>query len=95
MHLQAAHERGSISSTTFEDLGEALGRAGRLEESVAVLRQGIQLAPYTPVLYKALALRLIQLKRFDEARQMLAKYVELFPEDDFVRKLLAQVSGPR
>ena len=95
MHLQAAHERGSISSTTFEDLGEALGRAGRLEESVAALRQGIQFAPYTPVLYKALALRLIQLKRFDDAKQMLAKYVELFPEDDFVRKLLAQVSGSR
>ncbi len=94
-HLQAAREQGSASSTTFEDLGEALGRAGRLEESVAVLRQGIQAAPYTPVLYKALALRLIQLKRFEEARQMLAKYVELFPEDDFVRKLLTQVSGQR
>lgn len=95
LHLQAARGRGSVSSTTFEDLAEALGRAGRLEESIEVLRQGIQAAPYTPMLYKSLALRFIQLKRFEEAKQMLVKYVELFPEDDFVRKLLAQVSGPR
>ena len=66
-----------------------------MEESVQVLEQGIKAAPFTPVLYKALALRLIQLKRFAEAKQMLARYVELFPEDDFVRKLLAQVSAPR
>ncbi len=93
--LQSAMERGSTSSTTFEDLGEALGRAGRLEASIEVLKRGVEAAPFTPVLYKALALRYIQLKRFEEAKQMLAKYVELFPEDDFVRKLLTQVSGPR
>ncbi len=94
-YLQAARERGSSSSTTYEDLGEALGRSGRMEESVQVLEQGIKAAPFTPVLYKALALRLIQLKRFAEAKQILAQYVDLFPEDDFVRKLLAQVSAPR
>ncbi len=93
--LEGARERGSTSATTYEDLGEALGRAGRLEDSVKVLQEGIGAAPYTAVLYKGLALRLIQLKRFEEARQMLVRYVQLFPEDDFVRKLLAQVSGPR
>ncbi len=94
-HLQAARDKGSVSSTTFEDLAEALSRAGRLEDSAQVLQQGIQAAPYTAVLYKSLALRFIQLKRFEEAKQILTKYVDLFPEDDFVRKLLAQVSGPR
>jgi uncharacterized protein HemY len=94
-HLQAALKAGSKSSTTFEDLGDALGRSGRLEDSAAVLQQGIQTAPFTPVLYKALALRYIQLKRYEQAKTALEQYVERFPEDDFVRKLLQQVSGPR
>lgn len=94
-YLEAAREKGSRSSTTFEDLAEALSKLGRLDEAVLVLQQGISAAPYTAVLYKSLALRFIQLKRFDEAQKTLTRYVELFPEDDFVRKLLAQVSGPR
>lgn len=94
-HLQAALARGSKSSTTYEDLGEALGRAGRTEESAQILQQGIQVSPYTPVLHKALALRFIQLKRYEDAKKALEKYVELFPEDDFIRRLLVQVSGPR
>jgi hypothetical protein len=94
-YLNKAVARGSESSTTFEDLGEALAQSGRLEESVAALRRGIELAPYTPVLHKSLALRYIQWKKFDEARKSLERYVELFPEDDFVRRLLKQVSGNR
>jgi TolA-binding protein len=50
-------------------------------------------APFHAVLYKSLALRLIQLQRYEEAKQTLTRYVELFPEDDFVRRLLKQVSG--
>ena len=94
-YLQSARERGSNSSTTFEDLAEALSKSGRLDEAVVVLQQGISAAPYTAVLYKSLAMRFIQLKRFEDAQKTLTRYVELFPEDDFVRKLLAQVSGPR
>jgi tetratricopeptide (TPR) repeat protein len=94
-YLKRSLERGSVSSTTYEDLGEALARSGQLEESAGVLQRGIELAPYTQVLYKSLALRYIKLQRFDDARKTLTRYVELFPEDDFVRNLLAQVSGPR
>lgn len=94
-YLTKAVERGSAAYTTYEDLGEAFSRAGRLEEAVKALQHGIELAPYTPVLHKSLALRYINLKRYPEAKQTLEKYVELFPEDDFVRKLLAQVSGAR
>ena len=93
--LTKAVERGSESSTTFEDLSEALSQSGQLEEAVKALKRGIELAPYTPVLHKSLALRYIKLKKFDEAKQALERYVELFPEDDFVRRLLKQVSGGR
>jgi tetratricopeptide (TPR) repeat protein len=93
--LRQAIDKGSESSTTFEDLGEALARSGQLEEAVGVLRRGIELAPFTPVLYKSLVVRYIKLQRYDAAKQTLIRYVELFPEDDFMRKMLAQVSGRR
>lgn len=91
--LQQALQRGWKVATTYEDLGEALGRAGQGERAIATLREGIAVAPFHPVLYKSLALRLIQAQRFAEAKETLTKYVELFPEDDFVRRLLKQVSG--
>lgn len=93
--LSAARARGSVSPTTYEDLGEALGRMNRLEEAVAVLREGIAQAPFQPVLYKSLALRYIQMQRYPEAKATLEEYVERFPEDDFIRRLLKQVSGTR
>jgi tetratricopeptide (TPR) repeat protein len=94
-YLNKAVARGSESSTTFEDLGETLAQSGKVEEAIAALRRGIQLAPFTPVLYKSLALRYIRLNRYSEAKQTLERYVELFPEDDFVRRLLQQVSTGR
>jgi TolA-binding protein len=42
-------------------------------------------------LYQALALDYINLKRYPEAKKTLERYVELFPEDDFVRGLLLKV----
>src|SRR5262249_16693876 len=58
-YLSKALDLGSTAATTYEDLAEALARADRLEESVGILKRGIELAPYAPVLHKALALRYI------------------------------------
>jgi Flp pilus assembly protein TadD len=94
--LMKALERGSESYTTFEDLGDALSQSGRLDEAVKALQRGLELAPFTPVLHKSLALRYINLRRYDDARRTLGRYLELFPEDDFVRGLWKQVtSGAR
>lgn len=76
---------------TYQDLAEALARADREADAVATLQHGIALAPYAPPLYKSLALRYIHLKQYAEARKALERYVELFPEDDFVRGLLLKV----
>ncbi len=93
--LQLALAKGSRTATTYEDLGEALARATQLEASADVLKQGIAQAPFQATLYKALALRYIQLQRYPDAKATLETYVQLFPEDDFIRRLLAQVSGAR
>jgi hypothetical protein len=91
--LSRALERGWKVATTYEDLGEALARTGQNERAVGVLREGIAVAPFHAVLYKSLALRFIQMRQYGEAKETLEKYVGLFPEDDFVRRLLKQVSG--
>lgn len=90
-HLTRAIELGFSASIVYEDLAEALTRAGRLEDAVATLQRAIQISPYKPVLYKSLALRYINLKRYDAARKTLERHVGLFPEDDFVRGLLLKV----
>lgn len=91
-YLQQAQANGSQVSATFEDLAEALSRVGKLDDAVTTLRAGLAVAPYSQQLYKSLALRFIRLQRYPEAKHALERYIELFPEDDFVRKLLRQVS---
>jgi tetratricopeptide (TPR) repeat protein len=89
--LTRAVANGSTASTTFEDLAEVYARVGKLDDSIRTLQRGIEIAPFAPVLQKSLALRYIVQKRYAEAERTLERYVELFPEDDFVRGLLAKV----
>jgi hypothetical protein len=91
-YFRKAIEAGGAESSTFQELSGLL--AGQTE-AVEILRRGLESHPYDSALHKSLALRLIELKRFDRAREVLRRYVELFPEDDFVRGLLAKVDGPR
>jgi TolA-binding protein len=37
--------------------------------------------------------RLIQLKQYDKAHEALQHYVEIFPQDDFMRRMLARAEG--
>jgi predicted CXXCH cytochrome family protein len=92
-HLTKALDLGFSSETLYTDLAEALARVGRLEEAVTVLNRGIRMEPYAPSLYKSLALRYITLKQYPQAKETLERHMQLFPEDDFVRRLLAQVDG--
>ncbi len=92
-YLQMAVEAGSTTPATFEDLADMLSLAGREPEAADVLKQGVELAPYNARLLKRLTLVYINLKRYAEAQAMMQSYVERFPEDDFMRGLLAKVQG--
>lgn len=91
--LKSAIDQGYRTAATFEDLADALAKLGRVEESLAVLQEGLRSAPFSQTMRKALALRHIQRKDYRAARETLETYVNLFPEDDFIRGLLRQVSG--
>ena len=65
------------------------------DEAIEVLRKGVDILPYAPRLHKFLAARYIDLKQYDQAKQAMQHYVELFPDDDFVRGLLRNVESAR
>jgi hypothetical protein len=92
--LKRAITQGSEAASTYEDLGEAQARVGDVAGAASTLRRGVELAPFSQTLRKTLALRYIQLQRYEEARKALEDYVALFPEDGLVRRLLRQVSTP-
>jgi hypothetical protein len=76
----------------FLELGQALAKLGRGEESIEYLKKGIALEPYNAVLQKTLILQYINAKSYAEARTLMEQYVATFPEDSLMRTLLARVS---
>ena len=87
-HLEKTVKLGVRTADLQRDLAEALARLQRLNDSVAHLRIALELEPYDPVLRKTLVLRLIALKDYPQALEAMRRYVDLFPEDDFMRDLL-------
>ena len=52
-------------------------------------QKAVMLEPFSAPLQKTLVLRLINAKQYTEAEAAMEKYLENFPEDDFMRKMLA------
>jgi hypothetical protein len=94
-HLEKAAKSGGATATVQQDLAEVLARLNRLDESITHLKAALEIEPYDPVLHKTLALRLIALKNYPAALEQMRRYVELFPEDDFMRSLLEKASKAR
>jgi len=90
--LSRAIELGFRAYTVYSDLSDALERLGRLDESARVLADGVALHPFTPVLYKMLAMRYIGLRQYPQAKETMQRYVDLFPEDAFMRGLLEEAT---
>jgi len=92
-YLTGALQKGGDYPSTFVDLSEALARMGRVEESSKVLEQGAAAWPFSADIQKALVLRYVTLKRFPQARDTLEHYMVLFPQDAFMRSILAKMEG--
>lgn len=94
-HLQHALQLDSPRATTLADLSEAMAKLNRIEESLVPLEQAINLDPFDPVMQKNLVVRLIQLKQYARAQTALEHYLEVFPQDSFMREMLARAQGTR
>jgi predicted CXXCH cytochrome family protein len=87
-HLQRSLQIDPRQASVYGDLAEALTKLDRPDESLAALRSGTALDPFNPILQKNLVLRLIQTKRYADAKTALEHYLDLFPQDAFMRHML-------
>jgi hypothetical protein len=94
-YLRQAIQKGSHAPLNYEKLGELLREAGKEEEAIAVLEQGIQDNPFTKRLYQQLAMTYIAVKRYPLALSTMHRELERFPDDSFVRKLIAEAEASR
>lgn len=92
-HLQLALKLGQPQATTCADLSEAMAKLGQAEQSLPLLEEAVRLDPFNPVLQKNLVVRLIQLKQYAKAQSALENYLQIFPQDTFMRQMLARAEG--
>lgn len=92
-HLRRAVELGAPVATTYADLADALTHLGQTEEVLPWYEKAIELDPFSPATRKMQIVSLIQLKQYAKAREALEQYVEIFPQDDFMRRMLARAEA--
>jgi len=92
-HLQQAVKLGAPQGSTYADLSEAMARLGKVEESLPMLEKAVAMDPFNPTLQKSLVVRLIKLKRYEDAKAALKHYLNVFPQDGFMRQMLTRAEG--
>jgi hypothetical protein len=92
-HLQYALKLGPQQATVYGDLSEATTKLGRPEEGIALLQKAIVIDPFNPSLQRTLILRLINLKEYPNALLAMEHYLEIFPQDSYVRQMLNLAKG--
>ena len=90
VHLQSALRIGPPQTAAYADLAESLVRLDRAEEAMPWLEKAIELDPFNSTLQRTRVLRLIEVKRYADARAAMQRYLERFPEDSFMRQMLAR-----
>jgi hypothetical protein len=86
-YLQQAIAHGAANPADFEELARLLATDDRQGDAVAVLRQGIQAAPYDADLYRQMIEIYIAQGKMQEGCEAAAKGSQRFPQDDAMREL--------
>ena len=92
-HLHRAREIDPNVATTWADLGDTLAHLGQTYDALSVIERAIELDPFNPVTRKMLVIRLIETRQFPKAHEALEQYLAIFPQDDFMRQMLARAEG--
>jgi tetratricopeptide (TPR) repeat protein len=87
-HLQHAIAIGPAQATMYSDLAQALEKLDRREEALEYQQKAIALDPFNPLLQKAQIVSYINLKQYANAMTALQHYLEIFPQDSFMRHML-------
>ena len=88
-HLQAALRLDPTQAAVYADLSAIADQKGDTAQAVVLAQKAVALDPFNSSMQKTLVLRLINAKQYNEATVAMEKYLENFPEDSFMRKMLA------
>jgi len=93
VHLQRALDTGTPKTILYTDLADALIKLGRNLEAVVAWQKASELDPFNAALRKTLIVQLIQAKDYAKAKMEMEDYVKRFPEDSFMRQMLARAQA--
>ncbi|WP_263357958.1 tetratricopeptide repeat protein [Acidicapsa ligni] len=95
-HLRRSLELDPEQPVVAGDLADVLQKQGKGEEAIALLRKAAGQDPFNPVLQKKLVVNYIAMRQYSEAKAALEEYLKYFPQDTFMRQMLAraQASSP-
>ncbi len=94
VHLRHALELDPAQPAVYADLSALAAGKGQVDEAVELARKAVILDPFNAAPRKTFVLRLIDAKRYEEALPAMEKYLQDFPEDDLMRKMLAIAKAP-
>lgn len=90
-HLNRSLALDSRQPMALSYLSQALAQAGRVDEAVAAAENAVNLDPWNELLQKALIDQLIAARQYDKAQAAMEHYMDVFPEDGFMRQMLSIV----
>jgi tetratricopeptide (TPR) repeat protein len=88
-HLEDSLRLDSLQPLVYVDLSATQDQSGKRDEAILSASQAVALDPFNPGIRKTLIYQLIQDKQYDRAEAEMEKYLQMFPEDDRMREMLA------
>jgi tetratricopeptide (TPR) repeat protein len=90
-HLERSLQLEPLQAEVYVDLSSAQDQSGKHKEAILSAKKAVDLEPFNPGIWKALIYQLLQDKQYDQVAGEMEQYLQVFPEDDQMRKMLAIV----
>jgi len=90
-HLEQSLRLDPLQPFVYVDLSAAQDQSGKPDEAILSARKAVELEPFNPGIRKTLIYQLVQDKQYDQVEAEIEKYLQIFPEDDRMREMLAIV----
>jgi Tetratricopeptide repeat len=88
-HLEHSLRLDPLQPLVYVDMSAAQDQSGKHADAILSARHAVTLEPFNPGMRKTLIYQLIQDKQYDQVEAEMEKYLQIFPEDDRMREMLA------
>jgi Flp pilus assembly protein TadD len=88
-HLERSLQLDPLQPLVCVDLSKAQEQSGEGAKAILSARKAVALEPFNPGIRKTLIYQLIQNKQYDQVEVEAETYLQMFPEDDRMREILA------